>query len=109
MDQLDAIEEAKSAGATEEDLKMALEMQRKTLWRLDFIAAENSMGFLAPQEAARILGEAVALCPQGSNSGYSLARKIGVNKTKFQDGFRKRSNFPGFKKLADWVVSFDGK
>jgi nitrite reductase (cytochrome c-552) len=28
-------------------------------WRLDFVAAENSMGFHAPQEAARLLGEAI--------------------------------------------------
>ena len=28
-------------------------------WRLDFVAAENSMGFHAPQEMARILGEAI--------------------------------------------------
>ena len=65
MDQLDAIEEAKSAGATEEDLKIALDMQRKAQWRLDFIAAENSMGFHAPQEAARILGEAADYARKG--------------------------------------------
>ena len=34
-------------------------LQRKAQWRLDFIAAENSMGFHAPQEAARILGESI--------------------------------------------------
>ena len=65
MDQLDAIEEAKLAGATEGDLKIALDMQRKAQWRLDFIAAENSMGFHAPQEAARILGEAADYARQG--------------------------------------------
>ena len=32
---------------------------------LDFIAAENSMGFHAPQEAARVLGEAIDLARQG--------------------------------------------
>jgi nitrite reductase (cytochrome c-552) len=32
---------------------------------LDFIAAENSMGFHAPQEAARVLGEAADLARQG--------------------------------------------
>ena len=34
-------------------------------WRLDFIAAENSMGFHAPQEAARVLGEAIDYARQG--------------------------------------------
>lgn len=39
------------------DLKKAWELQAKGQWRLDFVAAENSMGFHAPQEATRILGE----------------------------------------------------
>ena len=65
MDQLDAIQSAKVAGATTEDLQAALDLQRKAQWRLDFIAAENSMGFHAPQEAARILGEAADYARQG--------------------------------------------
>ena len=43
----------------------ALELQRKAQWRLDFVAAENSMGFHAPQEAARVLGEAIDYARQG--------------------------------------------
>ena len=65
MEQLDAIQAAKQAGATEVQLRDALELQRKAQWRLDFIAAENSMGFHAPQEAARILGEAADYARQG--------------------------------------------
>jgi nitrite reductase (cytochrome c-552) len=65
MDQLDAIGAAKAAGATAERLAPALELQRQAQWRLDFIAAENSMGFHAPQEAARVLGEAADLARQG--------------------------------------------
>jgi len=66
MGQLDAIAEAKSRGASESDLQPTLDLQRKAQWRLDFIAAENSMGFHAPQEAARILGEAIDYAHQGS-------------------------------------------
>ena len=66
MTQLDAIAAAKARGATETDLQPSLEMQRKAQWRLDFIAAENSMGFHAPQEAARVLGEAIDYASQGS-------------------------------------------
>ena len=65
MDQLDAIAAAKAAGASEEQLQASLDLQRKAQWRLDFIAAENSMGFHAPQEAARILGEAADYARQG--------------------------------------------
>ena len=58
MDQIDAIVKAKADGASADQLAPALELQRKAQWRIDFIAAENSMGFHAPQEAARVLGEA---------------------------------------------------
>ena len=65
MDLLDAVNRAKEEGATDEQLRPALELQRKAQWRLDFIAAENSMGFHAPQEAARVLGEAADYARQG--------------------------------------------
>lgn len=65
MAQLDAIQAAKAAGVPEERLKPALELQRKAQWRVDFIAAENSMGFHAPQESARILAEAIDYARQG--------------------------------------------
>jgi nitrite reductase (cytochrome c-552) len=65
MDLLDAVAEAKSRGAPPDHLAEALELQRKAQWRLDFVAAENSMGFHAPQEAARILAEAVDYARQG--------------------------------------------
>ncbi len=65
MGQLDAIAQAKKEGATDAQLRPSLELQRKAQWRIDYIAAENSMGFHAPQEAARILGEAVDFARQG--------------------------------------------
>ncbi|HEX5132942.1 MAG TPA: ammonia-forming cytochrome c nitrite reductase subunit c552 [Candidatus Krumholzibacteria bacterium] len=65
MDQLDAIAAARTAGATDAQLAASLELQRKAQWRLDFIAAENSMGFHAPQEAARVLAEAADYARQG--------------------------------------------
>jgi nitrite reductase (cytochrome c-552) len=75
MDQLDAINEARAQGATDEDLKESLELQRKAQWRLDFIAAENSMGFHAPQEAARVLGEAIDYARQGAFSASTWQDK----------------------------------
>jgi nitrite reductase (cytochrome c-552) len=62
---MDAIVAAKKQGATDAELAPALELQRKAQWRLDFIAAENSMGFHAPQEAARVLAEAIDYARQG--------------------------------------------
>jgi nitrite reductase (cytochrome c-552) len=58
-DMLDAILEAKAAGATPEQLAPVLKLQRKAMWRLDYISSENSRGFHADQEAARILGESI--------------------------------------------------
>jgi nitrite reductase (cytochrome c-552) len=74
MGQLDAIAEAKKAGATDEQLQPSLELQRKAQWRIDYIAAENSMGFHAPQEAARILGEAVDYARQGEIAALKFAK-----------------------------------
>ena len=74
MDLLDAVESAKKSGATAEQLKPALEMQRKAQWRLDYIAAENSMGFHAPQEAARILAEAADYARQGQIEALKLIK-----------------------------------
>jgi nitrite reductase (cytochrome c-552) len=62
---LDAVVAAKAGGATPDQLAGALALQRKAQWRLDYIAAENSMGFHSPQEAARLLGEAIDFARQG--------------------------------------------
>jgi len=59
------ISTALADGATDEQLTAARDLQRKAQWRLDYVAAENSMGFHAPQEAARILGEAIDYARQG--------------------------------------------
>jgi nitrite reductase (cytochrome c-552) len=58
-DMLDAIREAQAAGAEKEQLAEILELQRKAMWRLDYISSENSMGFHAGQEAVRILAASI--------------------------------------------------
>ena len=73
MDLIDAIVAARAAGATDAELRDSLELQRKAQWRLDYIAAENSMGFHAPQEAARILAEAADYARQGQVSALKAA------------------------------------
>jgi nitrite reductase (cytochrome c-552) len=74
-DMLDAIVAAKKAGASEADLQAAASFHKKAQWRLDFVAAENSMGFHAPQEMARILGEAIDFARQGQLEADRAARK----------------------------------
>ena len=59
------LEAAKKAGVPEDRLREVLELHRKAQWRVDFVNAENSMGFHAPQETARILAEAIDYARQG--------------------------------------------
>ncbi|HEX7788808.1 MAG TPA: ammonia-forming cytochrome c nitrite reductase subunit c552, partial [Methylomirabilota bacterium] len=74
-DMLDAIIAAKKAGIPEQDLQAAAAQHRKAQWRLDFVAAENSMGFHAPQELARILGEVIDHARQGQLEAERATRK----------------------------------
>ncbi|WP_242392577.1 ammonia-forming cytochrome c nitrite reductase subunit c552 [Anaeromyxobacter oryzisoli] len=48
------------------------ELQRAAQWRLDLVAAENSMGFHAPQEMARLLGESIDLSRQAEVKAAQL-------------------------------------
>ena len=59
------IAQAKAAGATDAQLAEARKAQRRGQFYVDFVESENSNGFHAPQEAARILGEAIDYFRQG--------------------------------------------
>ena len=52
---IDDIGRAKGAGADDTALRMPRDRQRRAQFLLDFIEAENSMGFHADQEAMRVL------------------------------------------------------
>jgi nitrite reductase (cytochrome c-552) len=69
---LDAIREAQAAGATEEQLAPIFVLQRKAMWRLDFVSSENSQGFHADQEAARILAESIDYSRQAQAAALRL-------------------------------------
>jgi nitrite reductase (cytochrome c-552) len=71
-DMLDAIREAEAAGATPEQLAPILELQKKAMWRLDFVSSENSKGFHADQEAMRILGESIDYSRQAEVAAIRL-------------------------------------
>jgi len=65
LQMMDAIKEAEKRGASGEALAPAQKLHRKAQWRVDFISSENSRGFHAPQETARVLGEAIDFARQG--------------------------------------------
>jgi nitrite reductase (cytochrome c-552) len=59
LDAMDAIVAAQEAGATDEQLAEARHLHRRASLRWDFVSSENSTGFHSPQEAARVLAEAI--------------------------------------------------
>lgn len=56
---------ARDAGRPDSELAAARDYQRKAQFYLDFVEAENSMGFHAPQEAVRILGHSIDFTRKG--------------------------------------------
>ncbi len=56
---------ARARGETGAGVSTAQGFQRQAQFLLDFVEAENSTGFHAPQEAARVLGMSIDLARQG--------------------------------------------
>ncbi len=77
MDLISDLKAAKAAGKTDAELATAQDFQRKAQFYLDFVEAENSTGFHAPQEAARILGESI---------NFSRKGQIGLRDSKATSG-----------------------
>ncbi|MBL9080466.1 MAG: ammonia-forming cytochrome c nitrite reductase subunit c552 [Planctomycetales bacterium] len=71
-DMLDAIVAEKQAGATDEQLQSIYALQRQAMWRLDFISSENSKGFHADQESARVLAESIDFSRQAQAAALKL-------------------------------------
>ncbi len=65
MDLISDLKVAKAAAKMDTELATAQDFQRKAQFYLDFVEAENSTGFHAPQEAVRILGESIDFSRQG--------------------------------------------
>jgi nitrite reductase (cytochrome c-552) len=59
------IRDARQRGVPDAQLEEPRKLQRYAQFMLDFVEAENSMGFHAPQEAQRILAESIDLSRQG--------------------------------------------
>jgi nitrite reductase (cytochrome c-552) len=62
---IDDIKKAKAAGKPDKDLEAARYLQRRSQFLFDFVEAENSTGFHAPQEALRVLAEVMDYARQG--------------------------------------------
>jgi nitrite reductase (cytochrome c-552) len=75
LELMDAVKKARAEGADDAALAEALKLHRKAQWRVDFINAESSLGFHAPQEAARVLAEGIDLARLGQIAALSARRK----------------------------------
>lgn len=78
MDLINDIKANKEKSSPEQ-LAKARGAQRRCGFMIDFIMSENSMGFHAPQEAQRILGDAINVCRVGQ-----LALHGGPEPSRFQ-------------------------
>ena len=76
MDLIGDIKTAKNAGATDTELALARDFQRKASYYIDMVQSDNSVGFHAPQEEMRVLGEAINFCRQGQ---LALRSTVNVN------------------------------
>jgi nitrite reductase (cytochrome c-552) len=69
---LDAIGATQAAGVPDEQLKPIFDLQRKSMWRLDYISSENSLGFHADQQAVSLLGESIDYSRQAQAAAIRL-------------------------------------
>jgi formate-dependent nitrite reductase cytochrome c552 subunit len=73
VEAIDAIEEAEATG---ERPDAALKLQTRAQWRISFVSADGSKGFHAPQEAARLLGEAIDYARQAQLEAVRRRRPL---------------------------------
>jgi nitrite reductase (cytochrome c-552) len=65
MELIDDIKAARDLGRSEAEMAAARDFQRRAQFYLDFVEAENSTGFHAPQEAERVLAESINFARKG--------------------------------------------
>jgi nitrite reductase (cytochrome c-552) len=59
------LKDARAKGRPDAELELPRQLQRRAQFLLDFVEAENSTGFHAPQEAERVLAESIDYARQG--------------------------------------------
>ena len=89
-------------GATEAEMKDALQAIRKSQWRWDFAVASHGASFHAPQEVTRILGQSL---------GYAQEARLAIAKVLARHGFSGDVPMPDIstKEKAWAYIGVDGK
>ena len=88
------IKDARGRGVPDDQLAGPRKLQRYAQFMLDFIEAENSMGFHAPQEAARVLAESIDY----SRQGQLMLRGVAVPGLKTADVSKPLAGGPAERK-----------
>lgn len=65
VDLIADIKSARAAGKTDQELAASRDLHRKSQFFLDYVEAENSMGFHAPGETLRVLADATDMARRG--------------------------------------------
>lgn len=65
MELIDDIKDSQENGGDKSNIEVACQFQRKAQFLIDYVEVENSNGFHAPQEAARVLALAIDYCRKG--------------------------------------------
>jgi nitrite reductase (cytochrome c-552) len=78
---MDGITAARTAGASDEQLAEVWQLHRHAQMRWDFIASENSTGFHSPQEAARVLADAIDLARQAQIKALEIQHSLAAVQT----------------------------
>jgi len=69
---IDDINAAQENGVSQETLDSVLQAHRRATWLIDFVESENSLGFHAPQEAARLLFLAMDYLRKGQRDLHAV-------------------------------------
>ena len=88
------IRDARTRGASEQVLEQPRKLQRYAQFMLDFVEAENSTGFHAPEEAERILAESIDY----SRQGQLALRGVAVPGLKTDEVVRPTAGGPAERK-----------
>jgi nitrite reductase (cytochrome c-552) len=75
---------ALQAGATDEELAAARKLVREAQFRWDFVSSHNGVGFHAPQECTRILGDSVR---QAQEARLAVARLLAAKGISAEPGY----------------------
>ena len=88
-------------GATDAEMKAALQSIRKSQWRWDFAVASHGASFHAPQEVTRILAQSL---------GYAQEARLAVAKVLAKHGFTGDVPMPDISSkerrglISDWTA-----